>query len=180
MAWIPAGSRPEKVPDFFEARRRAYADHGVSDVDMFPLHADFDSARVPWLLSRDIIHLSGGDPFVFLRNLRATGMLPILRQWALDGGVLVGDSAGAMLMTPSLEIARIGDAPFPPDLTDLRALSLTDFEFNPHFGTYGGSAEQLTKYAKDKGVIVYGAPDGCGLALMRGNLVHHGAVVRFN
>jgi len=179
VAWIPAGSRPEKVTDFFEARRRAYAELCVSDVDMFPLHTDFDSARVPWLLSRDIIHLSGGDPFIFLRNLQATGMLPVLRQWALDGGILVGDSAGAMLMTPDLEIARFGQIPVPPDLTDLHALSLTNFEFNPHFGAYGGSADQLAEYAKNKGVTVYGAPDGCGLALLRGDLIPHGAVVRF-
>jgi dipeptidase E len=179
VGWIPAGSRPEQIADFFEARRRAYADLGASDVGLFPLHADFEAARIPWLLSRDIVHLSGGDPFIFLRNLRATGMVAVLREWAQAGGILVGDSAGAMLMTPSLDLARFGHAPVPDDLTNLRALSLVEFQFQPHFGVWGASSNQLNAYANEKQVVVYGAPDGCGLAVMGDKLVQHGDLMRF-
>ena len=179
MGWIPAGSRPEKVAEFFNQRRRYYADLGVIDVEMFPLHQEFDEARIPWLMSRDIIHLSGGDPFIFLRNLKRTGVLEALRSWALRGGILVGDSAGAMLMTANIEIARFGQTPVPADLSDLAALGLVDFEINPHLGSYGVPSEGLRGYSQQKDITVYGVPDGCGLAVVDGIIERHGPVVCF-
>ncbi|MCE0521358.1 MAG: peptidase E [Methylacidiphilales bacterium] len=179
VGWIPAGSRPEKVAEFFDQRRCYYADFDVIDVKMFPVHQEFDEARIPWLMSRDIIHLSGGDPFVFLRNLKRTGMLEVLRSWALRGGILVGDSAGAMLMTANIEIARFGLTPVPANLPDLTALGLVDFEFNPHLGSYGVPLEGLRGYSQQKDITVYGAPDGCGIAVVDGKIECHGPVVCF-
>jgi len=106
-------------------------------------------------------------------------MLEVLRNWARQGGILVGDSAGAMLMTTNIEIARIGQTPVPADLPDLTALGLVDFEFNPHLGSYGLPLEGLRGYSQQKGITVYGAPDGCGLALLDGRIERHGPVVCF-
>jgi hypothetical protein len=80
-----------------------------------------------------------------------------------------------MLITSSLEICRFDNIAVPSDLTDLSAFGLTDFEFRPHFGNYGGTPEQITKYA---GVTVYGAPDGCGLAVIGEELIQHGNILR--
>jgi dipeptidase E len=179
VAYIPAGSAPEKIPEFFKQRRDYYADFGVTEVEMFPLHEGFSESRIPWLLNREIIHLSGGDPFIFLRNLRVTGMLEVLQNWAREGGILVGDSAGAMLMARNIEIARFGHIPVPADLSDLSSLDLVDFEFHPHFGSYGASAKELRDYSKQHAVTLYAAPDGCGLAVLDGKIEPHGSVVCF-
>jgi dipeptidase E len=179
VAWIPAGSRPEKMTEFFGQRRDYYADLGVIDVEMFPLHQGFDETRIPWLLNRDIIHLSGGDPFIFLRNLKRTRMLEVLRSWALQGGMIIGDSAGAMLLATNIEIACFGHAPVPTGLPDLTSLGLIDFEFNPHLGSYGVPLENLRNYSKERAVTIYGVPDGCGLAVLDGKVERYGPVVCF-
>jgi len=179
VAWIPAGSSLEKLEMFFAARRDAYARLGVVDFEMFTLHEGFNADRVPWLFSRRIIHLSGGDPYLFLRNLRKTGMLDALLVWAMQGGILVGDSAGAMLMTPSLGIAHFDGKPVPEDMADSSALGLVDFEVNPHFGKYGGSADDLRAYSKQHHRTVYGLVDGGALAVLNGQIETQGQIICF-
>lgn len=75
-------------------------------------------------------------------------------------------------------MCRFGDIPVPEDLTGLEALGLTDFDFHPHFGSYGANLDQLKQYSERRKKIVYAVPDGTGLAVI-GNEVHpYGRCVR--
>lgn len=105
-------------------------------------------------------------------------MLETIKRWALRCGIVVGDSGGAMLMTHTIEIAAtFGDIQVPDDFSDFRSFGLVNFEFHPHLGTYGASRDELRTYSKQR--IVYGAPDGCGLAVVDGKIESHGPVVNF-
>ena len=178
VAWIPSGARPEKTDEFFANRRAYYAELGVTNVEMFALHRDFREDRIPWLLSCDIIHLSGGDAFTFLPLLRKTRILDALHGYASRGGILVGDCGGAMLMARDIEICLFGKIPPPPGLKDLSALGLVDFEFHPHLGTYGADLETLREYSRRKSCVVYAAPDGAGLSVLGKEIKPHGKVTR--
>ena len=178
VAWIPSGGSPEKTDAYFANRRHYYSEIGVRKVEMFCLHQDFETSDIPRILSNDIVHLSGGDPFVFLKNLRATGLLEALHKRALEGGVIVGDSGGAMLMAQDIEMCRFGHIPVPEGMGSLSALALVDFDFHPHFGRYGATLEQLRDYSKTKKRIVYAAQDGGGLAVVGSDIHRHGNVVR--
>jgi dipeptidase E len=177
VAWIPSGGSPEKTDAFFAERRRYYSAIGVDKIEMFCLHHDFEKRRISDILRKDIVHLSGGDPFVFLRNLRATGVLEALRERARGGGVTVGDSGGAMLMSRDIEMCRFGHIPVPHDLTSLSSLGLVDFDFHPHFGRYGASLEQLKAHSKNKGRVVYAVQDGGGLAAVGTEILPYGSFV---
>jgi dipeptidase E len=182
VGWVPSGARPDGAPDrtleFFLQCREHYAGMGVNDVEMFPLDETLDGGRKSRLLNRDIIHLSGGNPVVFIKNLKQTGILNVLRDWAMGGGILVGESGGAMLMLSSVEIAVRFEHPNPSvDELDLVGMNLCEFEFHPHFGRIGASADELQEYSQ--GCTVYAAPDGCGFAVLAGKIECFGPVTRF-
>jgi dipeptidase E len=158
IGYIPEASDPARV--VFDRKRECYAQMGAELSVYFDEDAS-ERERMA-LLSCDAIHLSGGNTFTFLYWLRERGLLPMLRRYVAAGGVLVGVSAGAILMTPSVRSSSLcGD---PPDerLTDYAALGLVDFHFWPHFdpacqlnGEQSALAESLPK--------LHACPGGAGI-----------------
>jgi dipeptidase E len=179
VVWIPSGSRPEKSETYFLERKAYYQAIGVRSVSMFNVCGGLTKSRVDELMKCDILHLSGGDPYVFLGNLRKTGMLEVIRERARTGGIIVGDSAGAMLMAADIEITKFDGRPVPAELENLSALRLVDFEFHAHYGRFGASEQALRAYTLRKRSTVYAVPDGSGLAVLDGQIHKHGPITCF-
>src|SRR5262245_58988759 len=93
-------SAPDPSRFYFEQKREYYRRLGVElrmyvDSESEDLEEDLQA-----LCQCDAIHLTGGNTFTFLNWLRARSVLPVLRSYAEeDRGVLIGTSAGAILMT---------------------------------------------------------------------------------
>ena len=120
-------------------------------------------AQLPALLACDAIHLSGGDTFYFLHWLRRRGMLSVLQRYVADGGLLIGVSAGAILMTANIGIStNYGDTPLAGD-PDWTGLGLVDFAFVPHLDSHPDGIKTMQEYADRHQVTVYGCRDGDGL-----------------
>jgi peptidase E len=89
------------------------------------------------LLQANILLITGGNVCALLRNLRRSGLdQAILEFVQKEDYVLAGYSAGAMIMTPTIELAAVD--PFVNEnedvgLTDFAALNLVDFEILPHY-----------------------------------------------
>jgi len=89
------------------------------------------------LLRASILLITGGNVCVLLRNLRRSGLdQAILDFTQKDQYILAGYSAGAMILTPTIQLATLD--PFSNEnkevsLTDLTALRLVDFEVFPHY-----------------------------------------------
>lgn len=128
------------------------------------------------LAACDAIHLGGGNTFLFLRWLKARSVLPVLHAYARqDRGVLIGASAGAILMTPSAGTALLcGDAR-PPGPVDDAALGLVDFYFWPHY-VPGAELEAPVRDGIPDGAVVYACEDGTGVVVDGDRLELHGAV----
>ena len=120
-------------------------------------------------------HLSGGNTFEFLRWLRAFGLLDALRAYAHDA-VLVGVSAGAILMTPDIGSAALcGDERGAEQLDDA-GLGLVDFCVRPHFDGSAEATEGWLRYSSSVSGLVYGVPDGSGVIVNGGVVELVGAV----
>lgn len=129
--------------------------HGYGWIDI----VDFSAPGVDWrerLSEVDVVYLSGGDTTHLLDQVRRTGFDTWLRE-NLDNKVVVGSSAGGLLMSPTIRIATelYGD-PNVPGISDFAGLGLVDFEFAPHcdramFDTVAGYAQtaQNPVYALD-------------------------------
>jgi peptidase E len=94
------------------------------------------------LSNSNILIISGGDPFQLLINLRRSGMDTSIKEFVKKNEfVLAGYSAGAYILTPTLEIAKIFNENYPggkkymsqDKMTDFTGLKIIDFEVCAHY-----------------------------------------------
>jgi dipeptidase E len=94
------------------------------------------------LKNSNILIISGGDPFQLLLNLRKTGLDSAIIQFTKkDEFILAGYSAGAYVLTPTLEIAKIFNENYPGGkkyltqdiIEDFTGLGIVDFEVCTHY-----------------------------------------------
>lgn len=169
-------SIPDPYRSYFENKRQYYRRLGADltvYVDSESVALDKDLKN---LVGCDAIHLSGGNTFAFLHWLKAREVLPMLRAYAIeDRGVLVGVSAGAILMTPSIETALLcGDVRL-TDVADDEGLGLVDFHFWPH---YQPGVE--LDFPLERCGVLYGCEDGTGIIVDGTSIELHGAVPMFD
>ena len=105
------------------------------------------------LRNSNILIISGGDPFRLLINLRKTGLDSAIIQFTeKDEFILAGYSAGAYVLTPTLEVAKIFNENYPggkkyltqDNIEDFTGLGIVDFEVCAHY-----SETQHKKFLED-------------------------------
>jgi dipeptidase E len=177
IGYIPSCGDPTRF--YYEDRRAFYAQYGASMPVYFALDQEYGPGRLSALLACDAIHLTGGNTFYFLHWLKQRQLLLTLREYVMRGGVLVGVSAGAILMTPNIETALwCNDEPIEGDI-DWSALGLAHFAFAPHFGSSNSNARMadLVSYSHQHHMTVYGCPDGAGIVVNDGQVECFGDIV---
>lgn len=125
-------SQPDPHREFYQQAQQMYQALGAELSVYLELEGGFSQQSLECLLNCDAIHLSGGDTYRFLKGLKNRKLFPVLRQYAINGGGLIGISAGAMIMTPSIASASLCGDINHCGLDDLSALNLVDFMFTPH------------------------------------------------
>ncbi len=166
MAYVPSGPDPDFR--FYSACQAYYSERGVT-LDMFyDLDREHSRAEVEALFAYQAIHLSGGNTAGFLSRLRRSNMLDRLRIWARNGGLLIGISAGAMLMTPTIAVDALYGGGCPDDGGDGAALGLVPFEFFPHLQAKPGYLEDLRSYSARSSQPIIACPDGGGIVIVDG------------
>ncbi len=118
--------------------------------------------------NNDIIFLSGGNTYYFLKHLRRNGFLPLLKKFVERGGVLSGLSAGAILMCPTIRSA--GYPHFDCDenednIRNFRALNLLKFEFFPHYRNSSRYDNVLKEESLKVKTPIYALPDYHGMVI---------------
>lgn len=158
----------------FERRYRAFGGthFGCVPVDL-PELARAGSARrraAEDLLASDVVYLAGGNTFYFLHHLWRSGLRSVIREFAARGGVLVGMSAGAHLLSPHIELA--GYPPFDRDENEVglprnrfAAIGVVDFELFPHYRHSPRYRRALAAWSRRSGRLLYACRDGGGLVI---------------
>ena len=94
------------------------------------------------LRNSNILIISGGDPFQLLINLRKTGLDSAIIQFTEKNEFIIsGYSAGAYVLTPTLEIAKIFNEQYPggkkyltqDNVENFTGLGIVDFEVCAHY-----------------------------------------------
>ncbi|MFJ7994972.1 Type 1 glutamine amidotransferase-like domain-containing protein [Peribacillus frigoritolerans] len=104
--------------------------YGFKKVDFNDI--EFDK---PELLEKyNVIYINGGNPFNLLYHMKKSGADLILKDIAKQNTVIVGVSAGAIILGPNIEVVNY----FTPqintvDMQDLTALGLTNKAIFPHY-----------------------------------------------
>ncbi len=171
ITYIPSCSYDHDVDfiDFIEQ----YKYFGVSKFIYFPIDIPYDKVLFKEAFKSDIIHLSGGNTYYFLKYLRQNSLMVRLREFVRKGGILTGLSAGAIIMTPN--IATAGFPSFDKDeneenLKNLASLGLVSFEFFPHYRNSHRYDKEIIGHSKKTSNPIYACPDGSGIIVTESTL----------
>ena len=168
IGYIPPSPEPDR--GYFNYKRAYYDQMGATLVYVEP-DADYSESELNDLLACDAIHLSGGNTYSFIKWLKQRNMLAPLRDYVAGGGVLIGVSAGSILMTPDVQTASLcGDEPGNTRI-DEPALGIVDFRFWPHYNP--AIKPDLALAAPSR---LYACPDGAGLIVDGDEIVVYGPV----
>jgi dipeptidase E len=94
------------------------------------------------LKNSNILIISGGDTFQLLLNLRRTGLDTAIKEFIkIDEFILAGYSAGAYVLSPTLETAKIFNENYPggkkyktqDKIKDFSGLGIVKFEIIAHY-----------------------------------------------
>ncbi len=175
IGYIASSSDPERR--FFVSRQRYYAQYRLDLALYVELDDAYDPALLDPLFACDAIHLSGGNTYYFLYWLQQRGLVKRLHYYAEHVGVLVGTSAGAILMTPNISSAALcGDTPYGL-LSDAVGLNLVDFAFVPHAQDDAATLHQMHQYAQHHQQLLYGCHDGDGIIVVGDTVTLVGDVI---
>lgn len=166
IGYIPSGPDPEGY--FFTPLKAYYARHGLDVPVCHDLDVPHDAAETAALFACDAIHLSGGHTGEFLARLRRGGMLGPLRDWALKGGILIGVSAGSILMTPDIATDALFLDERPEDVTGGEALGLLPFAYFPHLDGAASYLSDLVRYSRHTPRPILACADSDGLVVSDG------------
>lgn len=124
-----ASPKKEKNP-FAQKAKRDFKEMGFEKFEF--IDVEFDDPKR--LLGKDVIYINGGNPFHLLFHVKKSGADKILQQLATQNVVIVGVSAGSVILGPNIKVVHF----FTPEMNvhkmkDFSALDLTDLIVFPHY-----------------------------------------------
>ncbi|WP_429806790.1 Type 1 glutamine amidotransferase-like domain-containing protein [Ensifer sp. B1-9] len=168
IAYVASGPEPDR--GFFLAARSYYGRYGLDLALFFDLDEPHSADDIAALFASDAIHLAGGHTGGFLERLKRSGMLGPLRDWALSGRILIGASAGAILMAPTIATDALFVSQRPEDVSDGGALDLLPFAFFPHLNDDDTYLPALLRYSTHTARPIVACNDGDGIVVTGGRI----------
>jgi dipeptidase E len=136
ITFIPTACAPERVKSHVKSGKKALQKLGLA-VDVLELTTASVDAISSTLRKNDFIYISGGNTFFLLQELRRMGADKLVAEQIEAGKLYVGESAGAVILSPNIDYAQYYDDPAKaPDLTDCAGLGIVDFYPCPHYTNF--------------------------------------------
>ena len=84
----------------------------------------------------DVIYFTGGNSFFLIDQLRRSGTDELLKKEIMNGKLMIGESAGAIVCSPAITyIEQMDQKPEDYSQEDDNGLNLVDFYVLPHYLT---------------------------------------------
>ena len=135
---------------------------------------DLETEPAERLRGYDVVYLNGGNPFYLLYYLRHSGADSILRDMSGEELLLVGTSAGAVVLGPSLAVVEWFDRDMDTyGVMDYRGLGLIDFVVMPHLNRWNAEpafAAEFGRFQSASPFPVVGIADNEALLVSRGSI----------
>ncbi|MEI8025495.1 MAG: Type 1 glutamine amidotransferase-like domain-containing protein [Pseudomonadota bacterium] len=157
IGYIPAAPDPRRK--YFEEKVHYYSKIGFTDVG-FLEPTELGSDKDEDFFLRDLIHLSGGQVTAFRDRLLHSGLDLKISDFLKRGGVILGVSAGAMVLQKSFGLVR-----FLGEKGNFKGLGFLDFEVSPHTNEYFPDLSRLEDYSLKSKCTVYALNDGDAITI---------------
>lgn len=136
VTFIPTASLVETVTFYVKAGKKTLEDLGLL-VDTLELTQATPQEIREKLEHNDYIYVTGGNTFFLLQELRRSGADHIITEQILRGKLYIGESAGSMIVAPSIEyVQEMDDFQKAPELSSLNALGIISSYPLPHHTNY--------------------------------------------
>ncbi len=180
IGYIPSVADPPRK--YYKERQAYYSRMGMDLQVYFELDNEYQPNLLESLLSCDAIHLSGGNTYYFLYWLHKRKMIEPIRKYVEQGGVLVGVSAGSILMSPDISICPLYINEPIEFKTIYSSLNLVNFAFAPHYRTekFSTTISALQQYSLEHQIVVYACQDSGGIVVREENVTCIGDVVKID
>lgn len=163
---------------YYEEFTERFGSYGLCDFKVLHLDRTFSRKELSSALRSDVIYLSGGNTFYFLKHIRSTGLESELWNYLQTGGILAGHSAGAIVITPNINTASYPEGDRDDNdvgLLSLKAMSFCSFEIFPHYLVRSKIHNiALREASKDINHVIYALPDGAAISVEGNSLTVHG------
>jgi len=166
ITYIPSASDEERK--YFKEFKDWFGFYGFRNLGYFDIGKEYSPELANQALGSKAIYLSGGNTYNFLYWLKKRKFFKSLRNFVEKGGILIGFSAGSILITPSISIAGIPSYDHDENLIglkDLKALKLVNFEFFPHYLPSKRLDKEILFYSKRTPCPIFGVQEGEGIII---------------
>jgi peptidase E len=125
---------------------------GIEHLECVDIDAEPNIAHLRLSERYDVVYLTGGDPLLFRRNIRRSGLADQLRAFRASGRIIVGASGGAMQLTQNVSLFRLQSGSVDDVITahdEFDGLGFVDAEILPHLDKHDAAfLEKVTKYSE--------------------------------
>lgn len=173
LAYIP--SRTDKEKWYFEKAKPEFSELGITDFFYFDVDEEFESSQLEEFKNCEGIFLSGGNTYLFLKNLKERNIVRYIKEMVQEGKPLIGVSAGSIIMSKTIKIASFHDEN-EVHLSELTGLGLVDFEFMPHWNREEEQMVQLLKYSLLQEESIFTCRDGDGIVIDGNKIEFYGDI----
>lgn len=105
LLYIPCAIGPDKYTDGLDRIREVFSSISFERIEMC---SDLSQLDWTYLESFGGIYIDGGNTFQLMSNIRNTHCFELFHRFLHNGGVINGDSAGAIVLGAHLETAHFG------------------------------------------------------------------------
>jgi dipeptidase E len=166
FTYVPSSGCCRAANQYFDAFISYYSHYGFRRFVCLDAAACTSKRERLEALSSEVIYLSGGNTFTFAGWLQRTGLWEELGTRGATGSrIVLGLSAGAIILTPSLVTATIGPVIDDPGerVTCSTGMRCVPFGFLPHFDESELVVERARVCAQELGRDILLCPDGAGV-----------------
>lgn len=142
-AYVTTAAKDKESNKWSIISKQQMLDLGLNEVDFVDIEVtpNFDFSTY------DVVMVAGGNTFKLLNAVNNSNFKNEMKNFLSRGGIYIGISAGAIIMTPTISIA--GEVE--PDvneigITDLSGMGFVPFEVLPHYESY--QDPQIEEYKK--------------------------------
>lgn len=150
IAWVAPSTSSAQAR--FPLATVGFRSFGFTDIELVDADSEPSDPNVSLLDHYDVVYLTGGDPIIFRRNLRRSGLAKNLQEFAAAGRLVVGASGGAMQLTSNVSLFRL----LSDSVEDVNAsrseydgLGLVGYEILPHLNRHDAAfLEKVRQYSE--------------------------------
>lgn len=143
VTFFPTASAVEEVTHYVEAAEEAFHQLGMH-LETVQIAEQSTEEITKMMEQNDVMYVSGGNTFYLLQELRKHRLDDVLKEEINKGKLYIGESAGSIIMAPSIEyISVMDDRQKAAELSSCQGFNEISYYPVPHmYNTYLGEAAQ--------------------------------------